>query len=513
MKHFLFFIVLIIASFCCRAQGSYDLIFPDRQGWNNLNEDQLLTFKVRTTSPEPPASYSIEGAEGIHIHFDTLGNFDWRPSFDLVDRVSKTKDISVIFQANWNDGKRIRQAVTFTVSHVNRPPVVEELPIFYVKQSTQNSYQFSGDYVYDPDGDPLSFRPVMSKMPEGSNLSSQGLLTWSASRSQFNSLKNTPFAFEFVVQDQPDKAETSGKLRVAQTQQDLPPEILIIPGDSTFTIKEDETLNLKLYLSDPNGDDNIRSASFVSTDKRIALTNLKENTPLLYEFTWMPGYNFVEEVQKTVNATITFFTIDKTNNRAEKKIRITVQETINMIEKDANQYKKYRDNLLDAMLLIRDLDENQKKLNNDYKKAKRGKKNRSIVNATFGATTGFSPLIFDQDQAKVVGGVGGTTILTLGTLEAAEVIGKSRQDILDKLKVGIEIRNKIQAAGDEFSRKFALKSSRRNPDFEKEIDKFRSDMNDQRLVLLELDAQDKNVKRAKITNKDIKKTFLDFSEE
>jgi hypothetical protein len=38
-------------------------------------------------------------------------------------------------------------------------------------------------------------------------------------------------------------------------------------------------------------------------------------------------------------------------------------------------------------------------------------------------------------------------------------------------------------------------------------------MNDQKLVLLELDAQDRNVKRAKVSTKDIKKVFLDFSEE
>jgi hypothetical protein len=351
-------------------------------------------------------------------------------------------------------------------------------------------------------------------MPEGATLTSQGLLTWHTSRSQFNSLKNSPLTIEFIVQDQPDKAETVGKLRVAQTQQDLPPEILIIPSiDSLITIKEDETVNLKIYISDPNGDDNIRSASFVSSDKRISLSLLKENTALLYEFTWTPGYDFVEEVQKSLDVELVFFALDKTNNRAERKVRIRILDAENMIEKDANQYQKYRDNLVDALILLQQLDANQKKLNNDYRKAKRGKKNRSIVNATFGATSGFSPIIFQPNQAKVVGGVGGTTVLTLGTLEAAEVIGKSKQDILDRIKTGIEIRNKIQSAGDDFARRFALKSARRNSEFEKEIDKLRTSMNDQRLVLLELDADEKNQKRAKITSKDIKKVFLDFSEE
>jgi hypothetical protein len=42
-------------------------------------------------------------------------------------------------------------------------------------------------------------------------------------------------------------------------------------------------------------------------------------------------------------------------------------------------------------LLIKDIDENQKKLNEEFKKAKKGKKKRSIVNASLGAVTGLSP--------------------------------------------------------------------------------------------------------------------------
>ena len=96
----------------------------------------------------------------------------------------------------------------------------------------------------------------------------------------------------------PDKAETKGKIRIAQTQLDLPPELLIVPGDSIFKLKEDETLNLKIYVSDPNGDDNVRSAGFISSDLRITPGALKENTPLQYEFTWIPDYDFVDETQK-----------------------------------------------------------------------------------------------------------------------------------------------------------------------------------------------------------------------
>lgn len=513
MKYILFlFLAFIYAT--ASSQSVASLVFPDSLGWNTLNENEELRFTVKTTQAVP-ANFSIQGVDGLHIEFDTLGHFHWKPSYDLVDRVERKKDFSVIFQLSLPDGKKERQEVVFTVNHVNRPPIIEDLPIVYVKQSSLNTYQIQSEFVYDPDQDPLVFKSIQSQMPEGSALSSSGQFTWTPSRSQFASLKNGPITLEFIVQDQPDKAETIGKLRVAQTQQDLPPEIMIVPSDTLFMMKEDEILNLKLYLSDPNGDDNVKSVGFISSDKRITENSLKENTPLQYEFTWTPGYNFVDDTQTALTPEITFFSLDKSNNRTQRKVRIRVADTENLVKKDAHQFQKYRSNLVEAMILIQQLDENQKQLNSDYKKAKKGKKNRSIVNASLGALTGFTPIIMNEPSqaqtAKVVSGIGGTTVLTFGTLEATEVIGRSKEGILEKIKISIDIRNKVQSSGDEFARKYALKLPRRNAEFEKDIEKFRNILNDQRIVLLELDAYSKNA--SKIEDKDIKKVFVDFTEE
>ncbi|MCI0750869.1 MAG: hypothetical protein L0Y35_03450 [Flammeovirgaceae bacterium] len=509
MKKFLLSLVVGLSLFPSKAQ---QLILPDSAGWNMLLEGKELSFQLKSDRQEE-VRFSLEASNDLGISFDSIGNFKWTPSYELADRVSKTKDITIIFQANWRDGKRIRKPVTFVIMHVNRAPIVEEMPVFYVKQSSQNNYQISSDYVFDPDGDPLVFKPSVSQMPEGAKLSSQGLFTWALSRSQFNALRSNPLSLEFVVQDQPDKGETIGKIKIAQTQLDLPPELLIVPSDSVFTLKEDETLNLKIYISDPNGDDNVRNAGFVSSDTRIQNSILKENTHLQYELTWMPGYEFVQEVQKQIDVDLTLFALDKSNNRAQRKIKIKIQETENVAEKDNLQYQKYKNNLVSAVELLQLLDENQKKLNEDYKKAKRGKKHRSIVNASLGATTGFSPIFLENDPnaSKIVSGVGGTTVLTLNTLEATEVIGKSKDDIMDKIKINVDIRNRTQAAGDEFARKFALKSARRTQDFEKEIEKLRLVINDQRIVLLELDAYKKN--QVPVESREIKRTFPDYSEE
>lgn len=492
------------------------LIFPDSTGWNLIKENQVLSFQVHTTDPDS-AFFSLEGAEDLKIQFDSLGNFFWQPSFDLVDRVTRMKEFTVIIEASWPHApgnKRVRQMVTFVVSHVNRPPIVEEMPVFYVKQSTNNIYQFPPEFVYDLDGDPLVFKSILAKMPEGSVLSSQGQFSWNPSRSQFTALKREPLTLEFIVQDQPDKAETIGKLKIAPTQQDLPPDIVFvpaIPSDSLFTIKEDETLNLKIYVVDPNGDDDVSHAGFVSNDKRVPNSALKSNTALQYEFTWSPGYEYVDELNGSVITEIVFFVLDKSNNRTQRVAKIKVTDAENLIKKDMQLYQKYKNYLIEAGRLVKLLDENQKDLNREYKKARRGKQHRSIINASLGAVTGLSPVVIDApDQSKIVSGVGGTTVLTLGTLEATEVIGRSKESIMDKIKIGIDIRNKVQSAGDEFARKYALKSVRRNADFDKDIEKLRATLNDPRIVLLELDAYERNVR---VDEKDLKKLFLDYGED
>ena len=484
----------------------------DSTRWNSLPEGQEISFKIYVSDSRVPV-FTLEGADGYSIRMDSLGNFFWKPSYDLVDRLEKQKDVSVIVQAEWKDGRRVRKTLNFTVLHQNRPPVVEDLPVFYVRQSSDNRYQIPSEYVNDPDGDPLVFKSIQSQLPEGVVLSSLGLLTWTTSRNQFNSLKNNPLQLEFVVQDQPDRAETRGKIRIAQTQLDLPPELLLVPGDSSFTIKEDERINLKIYVSDPNGDDNISSVRFVTSDSRIGGSALVQNTNAQSEFTWSPGYYFVEEVEKEKKVEIIFFALDKSNNRVQKRVNVKVLDTENLDEKDKFLYQKYKNTLIQAKTLISQLDDNHEKLNKAYRQAKKGKKNRSLLNASLGATTGLAPVALPNDPStyKAVSAIGGTTVLTMGTLEATEVIGKSKSDILEKMKINVEIRNQLQLEGDNFARKHSLKSSRRSKEFDADRDKFQPIIHNQKLVVLELDASKPGY--VNYDNKDIKKTFPDFSDQ
>ena len=505
-------LLLIFFFFFSLSLAAQQLLFPANENWNVVKEGQSLNFSIELNDESKPR-YSIEGVNGYPIAFDTLGHFSWTPSFDMVDRLEKQKELTLIFQAEWKNGHRVSKSVSFIVLHQNRPPAIDDLPTLYVKQVTQNQYQISDDYVKDPDGDPIVYKPIVSQLPEGLQFSSQGLVTWSPSRNQFNALKINPLLLEFIIQDQPDKAETRGKLKIAQTQLDLPPDLLILPGDSLFTIKEDERLNFKIYASDPNGDENINAFGFVSSDSRIPKNSLKESTNSQGEFTWQPGYQFVDEAEKQRLVDLTFFVLDKSNNRVENRVKIKVLDAENLDQKDKFLFQKYRNSLLQAKALIERLDENHEMLSRTLKQAKKGKKKRAILNALLGATTGLSPVMLSNDpnSYRAVSAIGGTTVLTLGTLEATEVIGKSKNEILDKLKVNVEIRNQLQLEGDNFTRKYALKSARRDKSFDADRDKMLPIINNQKLEILELTAA--MPAYPKYDNKEIKKTFADFSEE
>lgn len=346
-------------------------------------------------------------------------------------------------------------------------------------------------------------------MPEGAQLSSLGLLTWTPSRLQFNNIKSNPLVIEFTVQDQPDRAETIGKIRVAQTQLDLPPDILIVPGDTVLSIKENETVNFKVYVSDPNGDENIDQVGFISSNINVPRAALKESSKVQQEFTWLPGYDFVDDAEKKKTVMLTFFAFDKSSNRVQRKVRVVVNDTENVEEKDKVLYQKYFNSMASAKNLLEALETNNDKLEKLYRQARKGKKSRTILNASLGAMTGLSPLVLPVDPAKSVTVVGGTSVLTLNSLEAGNVIGRNANEYQNKLRTNRDLRSQLQLKGNFFARKYALKSARRAPEFEQDRDDLSRLVNSDLLTSLELPA----TPMAPPAGKEIKKTFPDFGEE
>lgn len=513
LVHF-FVLLLLFSTTLLKAQDNrtnFQIELPTESNWNTVQEGSRIEFLLKTTGGKSDTvTYIIRQGLVEGMIFDSTGHFEWTPSYEMADRTNMQKSVQMIVEARNSQNETATRSIELKVVHVNRPPRVEDLKPFYVQNRTQNIYKIDANALKDDDNDPLVVIPVAETLPEGAKLSSAGELTWQPSLTQFNNLKTNPIFIDFLVEDQPGKARAKGRLKIEATQMDLPPSIIQVPKGEYFKSKENATINLKFFLSDPNGDDDIAAFDFVTDNPDVPASTLVKNTPNQYEFIWTPSYDFVKDPHDSLSFNITFFVIDKEQNRDEQKIKFTIVNAINEAEKDRQLYGLYRAALVDAWNLVTQLSEKEQELKKSYLKAKKGKKNRSMVNAGLGATTGLSPAVIKVPQTKsIVSAIGGTTIVTIGALEAAEVIGKPLRDLLDRYNYVLEKKIEIQNKGDVFAREFALKAARRQGDFAKKRDEFRAALSIKGLVTLDLDAGWENKKEA--TDKAIGRSFKDFT--
>ncbi len=487
------------------------IIFPKESEWNVLDEGQQIDFHLQTRGGRADSvRYSISSGLTKEMKFDSLGHFVWTPGYDVADRINTSKSFPVVFEAQTASGESASREVVFKVTHVNRPPQVDELKPFYVQYKTQNTYQIDMNSVRDPDGDPVVFVPILDGMPEGMKLTAAGDITWDPSVLQFGILKKEPRYIEFFVEDQPSKARTKGRLKLDITQMDLAPDFTIVPQNTIIKSPENNRINLRFSLSDPNGEDDVSTFGFVSENKNVPKDALVKNAPTSYEFIWEPGYEFVKDPFDTLAFNITFYVMDKALNKKEKTLRFVIKNTVDERQRDAYVYGLYKGALVNAWGLLEQMQEKETYLKKAYAKAKKGKRSRSLLNASLGATTGLAPQFTPADGKTrgYITTIGGTTVATVGTLEATEVIGKSTNGLLERFNYVLQKKNELQNKGDVFSREYAQKSARRTPDFIRKLDEFKGLMNLSGLVALELDANWENKKEA--TDAAIKKTFKDF---
>jgi hypothetical protein len=504
---------VLLAQDASLESRSLQIILPTQPNWNIVEEGQELMFQLAAQGGKSDTVYfAIKEGKQKEMIFDSLGRFAWTPTYDLADRINTLRTLPMVFEAYNRAGESVTQQVSFKIIHVNRPPEVDELRPFYVQYNAQNTYQIDANAVRDPDSDPVVFVPAAEQMPEGMKLSSSGEVTWKPSSKQFNFLGQGARYIEFYVEDQPAKARTKGRIKVEATQTDLPPELTVVPKISRIKSKENSVINIKFFLADPNGDEDIATFGFVSDNRDVPQNALIKNTSNQYEFIWTPSYDFVKDPFDSLAFNLTFYVLDKAQNRAESKIRFVIENTVNEAERDGYLYALYRGGLVNAWGLLEQMKEKEEELKKGYRRAKKGKKNRSVLNASLGATTGLAPVIAGTKNPSLKTGittVGGTSVMTIGTLEATEVIGRSTKDLLDRFNYVMEKKSELQNKGDIFAREYSLKSARRTNDFIRKLDEFRALMNLRGLVALELDANWENKKEA--TDNALKRTFKDFS--
>jgi hypothetical protein len=497
-----------------KALDPITISFEKHKGWDTKAEGE--TFEISFTASGGSGEFKFELLEPGFLmeNLDQYGTFVWTPDFDFVTSEQSIRSVILKIKVFDTEGNEMIESVPVYVEHVNRPPVVNELPTFYIQYNIDNIYQLNKKgIVYDPDGDSIIFSPVLKELPQGMVLSAAGKITWNPSRRQLNYLYANPIYLSFTVEDYPSGAKSIGQIKLEVSQADLPPEIAIIPNKQSFEIKEDDELHLSFFVTDPNGQEDLMTFNFVTENSSITANALKKKGDWQYEFSWTPGYDFILEEGQKHQFDISFFAIDLEGNRTEKNILVTVVDTENILEKDKLLYDQYRSVLAQAFDLVSQLNEKEKELEKKYRIAKKGKKNRAITTASLGALTGLSPVIFieNPDGQKIAAGLGGTATATIGTLEASSVIGESPTDLMRDLNYVSQKRSDLLIYGNIFASKYALPMSKRDKGFQSDLRTLSIQLNLQDIAKLELDAAWENSKDASARN--IKRVFKDFNQD
>jgi len=236
---------------------------------------------------------------------------------------------------------------------------------------------------------------------------------------------------------------------------------------------------------------------------------LVKNAKTQYEFIWQPGYDFVKEIEDSLTFDLNFYVVDGTYLRDERQIRVTVIDTENQEKIDAGLYAQYRTALIRVWDLYSQLSEKEDEYYKKLKKARKGKTTLAITDASLGAVTALSPVVIEnQNNQKLVSGIGGTTVMTMGTLEAADVIAKSPSEIIQKLNRVIEKKNELLMHGNVFARRYSTTLNRRDKDFIKDTENLLARLIIKDVATLELNAGWQNKKRPKDEN--LRSVFPDF---
>lgn len=491
------------------------LMVTKTNNWDSKNEGETFNIEFLAKGGSGEYKFELIQPEFLLEKLDQYGSFSWTPDFDFVTPEENIKSVLLKIKVFDTEGNEYFESVPIYVHHVNRPPVVNDLPTFYIQYNKENTYLLKKDgLTYDPDGDSIIFIPVLKELPQGMTVSKNGAIKWKPSRTQRNYLiDNGPINLSFTVEDYPAGEKSIGQVRIEVSNEDLPPEIEMIPNKQSFEIKENEELNLTFFINDPNGQSDLLSFDFVTENRKISNDALVEKDEWHYEFSWTPGYDFIQVEGEKREFDISFYAIDKESKRTEKNILVTVVDTENIMEKDRILYDQYRTVLERAFDMVSQLNEKEKELEKQYKHAKKGKKNRAISTASLGALTGLSPIIFmdNPDGQKIAAGLGGTATATIGTLEASNVIGEPPSDIMRDLNYVSQKRNDLLVYGNVFASKYALPVSKRDKSFQSDLRSLSIHLSLKDAAKLELDATWENAKDA--TARNIKKVFKDFNKD
>lgn len=243
-----------IAEITVNENDSVRIVVPE--GSDPDREDQ---GKLRYLAENLPEGSSFDGKSRV---------FRWTPNFDqsgvyLVDFL--VKDLGDLVS---------RQTLRLTVLHVDRPPVIEPIPLVQGKENEEIRIVLQG---HDPDReDQNRIRFELSLLPTGATfLAEQKTFIWTPSYEQSGEYEMTA---RIISGDKSD----STRVRIEVQHVNRPP---VLQPIAAVTVKETDTLRFSINGEDPDRED-IGKLTFSATDVPEGAIFDKERR----EFFWVPTF-------------------------------------------------------------------------------------------------------------------------------------------------------------------------------------------------------------------------------
>jgi hypothetical protein len=258
-------------------------------GDKEVNENENLSFTLEATDPDGDAyTFSTNGLpEGANLEG---ADFSWTPSYDQ----SGSYDVTFIVTDNGAGALTDEEAITITVNHVNRNPVLTAIGNKEVNENETLTFTLEAT---DIDGDGYTFSAA--GLPEGASLNGADF-SWTPSYDQSGNYDVT-----FTVTDDGAGALTDEEtITITVNHVNRSPVWANLPDSPEGD--EAEELSFVVEASDPDGDDLTIDASSDDLPDGWDFTDNGDGTG---SFSWTPGYEDTGEYTLTVNVSDAEFAV------------------------------------------------------------------------------------------------------------------------------------------------------------------------------------------------------------
>ncbi|MEO0471681.1 MAG: hypothetical protein AAF206_18780 [Bacteroidota bacterium] len=391
---------------------------------SNLNERLKLDYFIdnQTGKKLKDARFEVN---------DRLATFLWTPS----DKDAKKKNVSLSFRVQDESGQRDEKTIFVFVQDVDHSPVfVHQTKEYVFSENKASSFKIEAK---DEDGDEITYGLQTSSIRESDYFfdSGNGKFQWKPSF-QYAS-KQTAYDLIFSASD--GQSIVYDTIRINVSAINYPPEFAAIRDKN---IRENETLTLKIQLSDRNGDEGLR-LELLDDDGISGYTFDPEKR----NFSWKPPFTLISEKGSKRTYEIRFRATDGIE-RAEQSVKITVSDR----DDPQETLRTYQENLGSAQNMLAQLTQLETDLGQTIKRKQSWNTIFDVATITVGVFTGIASSSIASEglrEASVPIGAAATSLIGV-----RNITNKSLDKITNLKTRTVALISKIQVTLNTLNRKY-----------------------------------------------------------